>query len=344
MNPDTKFALDLSHSSVDVKEVKDFLEKHRAEPIRVFSEDITHRYDEAEKTPMIQMEGSEFRFTSSAYYQFCQLVGLPTAFAMRIPAGLAQQNMEVLLDGEDSRKIQFMVRDTNVICGAFNTNHIHTEPLTFFDSAAQLLKKQLFREASISDWGTSFLFEPGTDSTIEPVTGDSFNIGMGFQVGFSSGRIQADPYSLRHCCLNIAITASEFPRYRLLEKLKAKPSNLPYSRIIENYEGGIYQHLMKELSERLAAAMSLRMTDETYVNTFNGLQKVVGKEISLHWLDIEKEQHDEIVSNFKLKEDGEAPIDLEKDQYESFNRITAAAKGYTGMDRIKLQEIGGRLI
>jgi hypothetical protein len=72
---------------------------------------------------------------------------------------------------------------------------------------------------------------------------------------------------------------------------------------------------------------------------------VVGEEAALVWLGVEKQQHKGILMErrYRAKKQME-PVDLDIQAYQVFDDITAGAKGFTGIDRILLQEIGGLLI
>ena len=230
MNSTTVFAPELNLSTSDPKEALDFVSQHEAQEIPLFTEAIIHRYDETAKEFIIEAESHPYRFTQPAYLEFCHQLGIPERFANKIPNDLLIRCVDEML-AASNEKIRLIVRDQNVIARCQRDTYVATNPREFFQAGEVLFQNHLFREASLSDRGTSILFEPLSGQMIQPNVenpSDQFNVGIAFGLGFQTGLIEAHPYSLRHVCLNVAITRSEVPKYNLVEKLKRKGSSKYY--------------------------------------------------------------------------------------------------------------------
>jgi len=123
-----------------------------------------------------------------------------------------------------------------------------------------------------------------------------------------------------------------------------------YNRLVDRYTDSLYQEFLAELDTRLSRLTSgKQLTDIQYDDVFHSLNKIVGKEIALTWIGISPDIHEEIMANIKVKKfrkefEFKNASDLEIDPYNLFNHITAAALGYTGDDRVALQEVGGLLL
>ena len=350
MNPDTKFQAALSFTSSVLPEVQEFLEKHRVKEIPCFSDDIVHAL--AGESFSIDVEGQRFGFTKEAYLNFCQLIGIPKAFAEKIPTELLLQNVDEMLHFA-KKKVKLYVRDGHTICGVEQNSFLYADPADFLEAARKIGSTTTFREGSISDLGSLFLFEPGNQSPMTPNVenqGDQFSVGMGFQIGYGSGRLRAEPYSLRHVCTNIAIAPSERPKYRLAERIKSQSKYRFYERLIENYNDSMFQEHLREMDERIRKAITSRMTDLRYATVYPAISKVVGEEVALNWLGLTEDRHAEIQTNIRFKRsrkelDSDHAEELSDiDAYSVFNDVTAAAKGYTGDERAALQFAGGLLL
>lgn len=351
MHSDTHFAPELSFTTPNQKEAVEFLVTHEAEERPIFTESIEHHYNAESKEFQIKAENQELRFTRPAYYEFCAQLGIPNRFAERIPNELLLQCVDEMLS-DNNLKVRLIVRDKNIVSGCKRDSYIPVNPREFMEAGQMLFDNHLFREASISDHGTSFLFEPLTEQIITPSTqnvDDKFNVGIAFGLGYQTGLVEAHPYSLRHCCINVAITPSETPKYNLVEKVKRKSGARYYDRLLENYTSDRYKTYMAELNNRIAKVINRRMTDHEYVRAFTPLNRMLGKEVSFALIGIDEDRHKEIMAEVafkKAKDNWDKNVkELEDlDVFEVFNSITAAAKGYNGLDRVRMQSIGGSLL
>lgn len=352
MHSDTVFSPALNYTSPDLTAVRDFLKVHETEERPCFTEAIKHHYDEAARRFGIMADGQALAFTREAYLEFCSVLGIPGKFADRIPNDLLTRNVEEMLD-DNNQKVRLLIRDGNIVSGVKSDNYVTTNPRSFIEAAEPLLESHLFREASVTDGGTSLLFEPLKEQTIAPDVvkpDDRYNIGIAFDLGYKVGIVEARPYSLRHVCTNVAISASDAMKHRLVEKLRRNGSARYYSRLLENYTSEAYKEWMQEVSNRIAKALNEPMTDFGYMATFGSLNKLVGKEVALAIIGVSEDTHDGIILdvNYKKKkggfsqEDSTAISDLQL--YDVFNSVTAAGKGYSGRERVRLQEIGGALL
>ena len=192
-----------------------------------------------------------------------------------------------------------------------------------------------------------------TNQTIAPsVTNpnDRYNIGISFQMGYEAGLLEAHPYSLRHVCTNVAVTRSEAPRYRLVEKVRRASLGRYYSRLLESYESDRYVVYMQELSNRITRALNEPLTDWNYVRAFGPTAKLLGKEVALALIGVDEAKHNEVMQEIKFKKAREEWKQADSTAidglalYDVFNNLTAAAKGYSGAERSRLQEIGGELL
>jgi len=352
MTSDTKFAQEINWSTQDIKEARDFLATHEVQEVPVFMEALVHSYDAGEKSFRLSAEGQQFRLTRTAYMEFCGTIGIPGKFADRIPNDLLIRCVDEMLD-DTNDKVRLLVRDRDVICGVKRDSFIHTNPRDFLSAADGLLNSHQFREANVSDEGTSLLFEPMANQMIAPNVvnpDDRYNIGITFQLGYDAGLLEAHPYSLRHVCTNVAVTRSEAPKYRLVEKVRRASLGRYYSRLLENYESDRYVVYTQELSNRIARAINEPLTDWNYVRAFGPTAKLLGKEVALALIGVDEDKHNELMQEIKFKkareewrrEDSTALDGLAL--YDVFNSLTAAAKGYSGAERSRLQEIGGELL
>lgn len=352
MTSDTKFAQELNKSLTDIQEARDFLTTHETQEVPVFMEALVHSYDAGEKSFHLSAEGQRFRLTRTAYMEFCQQIGIPGKFADRIPNDLLIRCVDEMLDSTND-KVRLLVRDKDVICGVKRDSYIGTNPRDFLGAADRLLAGHMFREANISDEGSSLLFEPMSGQMIQPSVenlNDRYNIGIAFQIGQSGGLLEAHPYSLRHVCTNVAVTRSESTKHQLVEKVRRANVNRYYERLLESYETDRYTVYMQELSNRISRAINEPLTDWNYAQAYGQTAKLLGKEVTLALLGVAEDRHNEIQQEIKTKklrdkwrrEDSTALDELSL--YEVFNSVTAAARGYSGLERSRLQEIGGELL
>ena len=333
-------------------EIVQKLEENKTEDVPLFMEDFQVKYDGTEKAFLGIAEGKERKFTLPAFYGFCNAIGIPAAFVDKIPNPLLDQNIQSLLD-DNNQKIRIGTRG-DVIAYTRHDSYVPIKSLEFIDSVRPILPKHLFREGSLHDDGMILELEPLVDISLTPSTTDpmdKFNVGTAFHVGFGSGLVRAMPYSLRHVCLNVAISQPQMARNRLIEKVKKDKSAVPYfERLIENYGGEHYKMWLDEINVKLAKAIESRMTDWTYYNTFRSLNPIVGKEVALSMMHVVEERHQEIMDDVKYRKrknqfDETHQTELEEEQvYDIFNSITDAAKGYNGIERVQLQTVGGQLL
>lgn len=346
MDPETKFAPALDFTSSDLPTTIEFLERHSVEEIACFTENVVH--SSVDKQFMLDIEGQKFTLTEKAYLDFCQNIGIPKAFASKIDSKLLETNVDEMLSF-GAKKLRVFVRNKNVICAVKQFSFIRSNPITFLEAGKEIFNNSIFREASISDSGATFLMEPKIGDPLIPGSiDDKYSMGMAFQIGYSGGRLAAVPYSLRHACLNIALTKPDIIRSRLVERIKAGKPMGYYNRLVDRYTAPLYQEFLFELTKRLSGVITGPMTDILYDRVFSALSKVVGKEISMNWFGVDEDSHVETISLIKLKKsrnEFSEPSDIKEiNKYDLFNHITAAALGYTGDDRVALQEIGGLLL
>ena len=354
MDSATKFSQPLCFTSQDLNEVTQKLEENKTEDIPLFMEDFLVDYLPPDKIFQAKAEGKRHSFTLPAFYDFCGILGIPTPFVDKIPNALLNENIQKLLD-DNNQKIRIGVRG-DTIAYTRKDNYVATNALEFLDVARQekLLNTHLFREGSIGDNGVLLQFEPMLDRSLQPVVenpDDRYNVGTSFCLGFGSGLLQAFPYSFRHVCTNIALSKSYQSKYRLVEKIKKDDGggHAAYVRLLENYSGEFFPAWNDEINIRLAKASDAKLTDWQYYNAYRGLNSLLGKEPTLSILQIDESEHTEIMADVKYRKrknlfDVDHQTTLDRGLYDTFNSITAAAKGYSGTDRIQLQTIGGELI
>lgn len=360
MNSDTNFKAPLSFSTTNVDEAANFLVDNKVEELPTFTESITHAYEPETKRFHITVDNEQLDFTRDAYLEFCGLIGIPGAFADRIPNDLLIQCVDEMLS-TSNHKVRFLVRNKNIIVGSRRDNFVSVKPTEFLECASDLISNHAFREANIGDQGTALLFEPLKDSEISPTTGnvqDRFSIGVEFMFGMDffgrakSGLVSAYPYSLRHVCINIAGTTPTNPKWQLVETVTRKKNGAYdfYNRLLENYTGERYQAYLNDITERIEKVAGKNLTDFEYDKTYSRLSRLLGKEVSLAIIGIDEEEHEGIMTDIQYKKkkntfSKEAATELENlDMFELFNSVTAAAKGYNGIDRSRLQAIGGTLL
>jgi hypothetical protein len=347
MHADTKFAPEITATLTSYQELGDFLQTHKAEEEPCFLEETVPLL--SEKEFRLDHSGKNYRFTRPAFFQYCAAMGIPPKFADKIPNDLLHSCMERLVE-DDNQKLRLVIRDEDVISMVHKENFILTEPLEFQEAAKPLLDTHQFREANVSDFGTTMLLEPYRDQHFDLPGDDTFNVGMAFSIGYGSGTLRARPYSLRHCCINVAITATERPTSRIVETIGKRKKASAYDRFLNQYNMEEYQSFLKELHTRIESIRDKPLMDGEYRDTFKMMNRLLGKEMSLAIIGVSKDQHAEILEDLKYREDrpiaGQSPFRPveELPKFDVFNRITALAKNYTGQDRHELQLVGGALV
>jgi hypothetical protein len=341
MDLDTKFASSLHQTIFSLDETKSFLSDHQTEEIVGFVEDLV--VEETNKEFSVKIDGGPLKFTRDSFFEFCTLLGISRAFAYKIPNDLLLECIVKMLDTSIA-KIRFIVRDKDVICQCKKEAFSRLDSVAFIQEADGLLRKNTFREASISDHRVSFLLEPKESPTIR-IADDPFEVGISFSLGLGEGLITGNPYSLRHCCTNIASSLSKVPRQNLVQKQSQKTQGSIYSRMLENYQGDLYSLYQEELKNRLEECMKAPLLETEYCQAFNGLKPILGQEVALSLLNVDKFQHFEILALAKANTLKNSPAQVEGlNKWDTLSQISAAAKGYLGEERILLQEIGGMLL
>lgn len=350
MTPDTLFQSALRYTTKNLSEGKDFIEARKQHIYSTFASELA--IEKVERQFVCSAEGRSLRFTENSFLRFCAAIGIPRGFAIKIPDDLLLKAIDTLL-GSSNFKLHFIIRDGNVIGDLLQK--AHAEPLAFLEIADELTKEQQLREMSIGDNGTLLLFEPYSDQTIYPAADDPYNVGAAFHLGCRPGLLEAVPYSMRHACGNIAITRTTNPKNTIAERLMGSSKNKLdyYRRLLERYTPAHYREYKEEIYARLARCSSAEqmLVESQYEEIFKALDKLVGKEIAWAWIDVNEDEHKEILSSIKLKkvqQDSagllETPAKEGLTRYDVFNRITAGAAGYDGLERVALQTIGGALI
>lgn len=342
MDLDTVFKPSLNETIFTLDQTYAFLDKHKTEELASFAEALEVRFNENQFYLVIDNE--VFLFTRDSFLDFCTLLGISKTFANKIPNELLLQCIEKMLS-TSLVKIRFEVRDKNVIAQCKKEAFSRIDPETFFQEADPVFNRSNFREANIGDNLVTMLVEPRGKSTIQ-VANDPFEIGVSFSLGLGKGLLEAQPYSLRHCCTNIASSYSRTPRNNLIQRLSPKTPG-SYNRLVDSFEDKLYDNYKEELSGRIELCMQAPLTEYDYCLVFNNLKPLLGGEVALALLNVDKFRHAEIMSEVKAKhlrdEKADNPLeDLSK--WETWNQVTAAAKGYVGEDRIALQSVGGLLV
>jgi hypothetical protein len=342
MDLDTVFKPSLNDTLFTLDETYAFIKKHKTEEVLSFAEELEIRFNENQFYLVIDNEA--FLFTRDSFMEFCTLLGISKTFANKIPNDLLLQCIEKMIS-TSMTKIRFEVRDKNVIAQCKKETFSRIDPHTFFQEADPIFLKSKFREANIGDSLITMLVEPNGKSTIQ-VANDPFEIGIEFRLSLGKSLLEARPYSLRHACTNIASSYSKTPRNNLVQRLSTKTQG-SYNRLIDSCEDKLFDTYKEELSTRIEECMKASMTEFDYCTVFNNLKPLLGVEVALALLNTDKFRHAEIMAEVKAKylREETTVVPLEDfSKWDCFNSVTAAGKGYTGEERIFLEEIGGMLV
>lgn len=291
----------------------------------------------------------KFLFTHQSLLEFGTVLGIPSAFLSKIPNELAIQNFDALLS-ENNVKLNIVTRDNNVCSNFYKESILPVEGMPFLEAGEDMLKTHSFHEASFSDGKTSFLFMPRENFEINPYqTDDIYSVGLGFHLGYSPNIALSTSWTQRHACGNIAQRPCRYDASVVVEKLKKEARSGNYQRLIERSDKSYYEYC-KNLEITRLQEISGILLDVQYDEVFKSLSGLLGREVAWSLIDVTEEDHKCINANISAKKKRKlfnaqtAEEVLEIPRYEVFNRITAAAKGYSGDARVELQNIGGALL
>lgn len=354
MDSQTKFASCLSYTSSNPEDVVNFVADHKAELVPCFSEDLIHEWDSGSNQFRLKMGQESFELTYPAYLAFVQRLGIPPRFAEKIPNPLLVECVDKMLD-DSNLKLQLKIRDKNVICGV----HRDKQPIITFDQLFEgtvaLTQSHLLREISVGDDEAAIFLEPLQFPCLTPNPNDpqdQYNAGISLKTGGGAGLIELLPYSHRQYCGNVALTSRDQSKTGLVEKLRPGKVDRAYDRLLDNYnheDNKRYREMAEFLNRALVGIMGKKLQEWEYDSAFTQTRKLLGKEVAFALFGTDPEEHKQLMEEIRFHKSRdefgpEHNRETRFDAFEVFDHLTAAAKGYTGVDRITLQAIGGSLL
>lgn len=351
MSPDTLFKSPVSFLSNDLQECQKVLDGAKVDIYPVFTEELS--VSQSGNEFKLAMTGKELFFTQYTFFRFCGMLGIPAKFAAKIPNDLLLQSIDTMLSSGENAKLQMVVRNGNVLSNILRDRQVYTDAAPLFEIGDDFTKGYQLREGNITDQGSLFLFEPYADQTIEPVKGDPYNVGYALHFGIEPGLLLTSSYSFRHACGNISIAPIGNRRANVSERLISREKGKLdfYRRYFEKHEQHYFNHCRERHENSIQSLPSRNLVDVQYEAVYSALNKLAGKEVAWALLEIAAEDHRTISKGigYKKARDRFRPeyaeeVDPKIELYGLFNRVTAAAKGYQGLDRYGMQCAGGLFI
>ena len=351
MNPDTVFQSELNQTTNRLEEVLELTDPAKVEIEPLFTSDVEQVHDPVVKRFGLKFGSRTAYFTKPALCQFLGVIGVPAQFAFKINDTLYKECVDQMLS-DNLIKMKLMLRNKDTIAGVYRDSHIFVDCAQFVDELGEVRQTHQFREGSITDRGVGLYFEPLEKQSFAPIQNreDLFNVGVSFFLGQRSGLMLGHPYIFRHACSNIGVSVAKDRGSRMVEMIKKESAaGSYYNRMVEHYSAERYTALKTEMQARVEGIHEKKLTDFQYDLVFNSLNRMLGKEVSLALLSMDEKDHKRIYETIQYKKKMNQisltmQTDLDIKNFDCFNTITAASKGYQGGERMQLQEIGGLLV
>jgi hypothetical protein len=290
---------------------------------------------------------------------FCATIGIPRAFAEKVPSALLVTNINEMIDATEKAKIKYIRRGA-VIVRAMRPTRAWLHPKSVLENAMEGIKERGWKadRISVMDDGVVLNAYEATPTTFRitlPTQEDTYDAGVTMDYGVGRPGLLVGRFCTRnHRCRNIAFLSEvgdlrKMCTYERIRSTDPKPAT--YRRFHERCQSP--QDYAGYLMKMHGKLQDQPLLDVQYLVLQRALAKVIGKEDALSQFDMDEDMHNVIVQAVKARDliaaqpGGlqEPPIPVRQVKlYQTFNRVTALAHGYHGADKLRLEQIGGAFL
>ncbi len=359
MSPDTTFRICEPSESDSIEHAISSVDEMKFDQETAFAEGTGVSFEATSKEFELDQDGARYRFSLEGLLSFCATIGIPRAFAEKVPNSLLVTNINEMLDASDKTKIKY-IRRGPVIVRAMRPTRAWLHPKSVIENAAEGLKERGWGSdrVTVMDDGVvlnAYEANPTTFRIKLPEQEDTYDVGVGMDYGVGRPGLLVGRFITRnHRCRNIAHLADQGDLRKLCtyERIRSTdPKPATYRRFHERCTGPAeYVEALTTMHSRL---LSQPLMDVQYLSLQRSLARVIGKESSLSQFGMDEDSHEVIVQDVKARTlMAELPGAIPREPfpvrqvqlYKTFNRVTALAHGYHGIDKLHLEQIGGAFL